>query len=287
MGRFDKIEGLSQVATVRMINQDPIGRTPRSIPITYMKVFQHIRQLFASTFDAKQRELTASHFSFNSGLGRCQRCQGNGLEKLEMYFFEDLYMTCEACEGRRFKPEVLQVRWRGYSIHDILCLTVQEAQQVFRGSSGTLSRVLGLLMDLGLGYLRLGQSAPTLSGGEAQRLKMAAELTTAKEPSKSRKPSSHSLKGKGVLYILDEPTTGLHLADVRNLLQVLGKLVDAGNSVIVVEHQLDVIKAADWVIDLGPGGGDQGGRIVVEGRPEDVMENESSFTGQFLRKAVA
>ncbi|MDT7044264.1 excinuclease ABC subunit UvrA [Candidatus Nitronereus thalassa] len=287
MGRFDKIEGLSQVSTVRMINQDPIGRTPRSNPITYMKGFQHIRQLFASTFDAKQRGLTASHFSFNSGLGRCQRCQGNGLEKLEMYFFEDLYVTCEACEGRRFNSDVLHVRWRGYSIHDILDLTVREAQQVFRGSSGALSRVLDLLIDLGLGYLRLGQSAPSLSGGEAQRLKMAAELATVNGTKKSGKVQSFSSQAKGVLYILDEPTTGLHLADVRNLLQVLEKLVDAGNSVIVVEHQLDVIKSADWVIDLGPGGGHQGGRIVAEGRPEDVMENEFSFTGKFLRKAVA
>jgi excinuclease ABC subunit A len=287
MGRFDKIEGLSQVRSVRMINQDPIGRTPRSNPITYMKAFQHIRQLFASTFEAKQRGLTASHFSFNSGLGRCQRCQGNGLEKLEMYFFEDLYVTCEACEGRRFNSEVLQVRWRGYSICDILRLTVQEARQVFRGTAGALTHVLGLLIDLGLGYLRLGQSAPSLSGGEAQRLKMAAELATVKEKKKSRKAPPRSLTEKGVLYILDEPTTGLHLADVRNLLQVLGKLVDAGNSVIVVEHQLDVIKAADWVIDLGPGGGEKGGAIVAEGRPEDVIEREASFTGQFLREDVA
>jgi len=287
MGRFDKIEGLSQLRTVRMINQEPIGRTPRSNPITYMKGFQHIRKLFAGTFGAKQRGLTPSHFSFNSGLGRCQRCQGNGLEKLEMYFFEDLYVTCEACEGRRFTTEVLQVRWRGYSMDEILGLTVQEAHQVFRGTAVTLQCILKLLMDFGLGYLRLGQSAPSLSGGEAQRLKMAAELATVAGTKKfargSQSPSS-SPTGTGVLYILDEPTTGLHLADVRKLLEVLGQLVDAGNSVIVVEHQLDVIKSADWVLDLGPGGGDQGGRLVAEGRPEDVAEVAVSYTGQFLRQ---
>ena len=289
MGKFGKIEGLSQLRTIRMINQDPIGRTPRSNPITYMKAYQHIRQLFAGTFSAKQRGLTLSHFSFNSGLGRCQRCQGNGLEKLEMYFFEDLYVTCEACEGRRFTPEVLQVRWRGYSIDEILGLTVQEAQQVFRGTAVALQRVLGLLIDLGLGYLRLGQSAPSLSGGEAQRLKMAAELASVSEKRKSKKTSGvfdPASTERGVLYILDEPTTGLHMADVQKLLEVVGQLVDAGNSVIVVEHQLDVIKAADWVIDLGPGGGDQGGTIVAEGRPEDVVEVERSYTGQFLRSCL-
>ena len=254
-----------------------------------MKAYQHIRQLFAGTFGAKQRGLTPSHFSFNAGLGRCQRCQGNGLEKLDMYFFEDLYVTCEVCEGRRFTPEVLQVRWRGYSIDEILSLTVQEAQQVFRGTAVALQRVLGLLIDLGLGYLRLGQSAPSLSGGEAQRLKMAAELASVSEKRKSKKTSGvcdPASPERGVLYILDEPTTGLHLADIQNLLEVVGQLVDAGNSVIVVEHQLDVIKAADWVIDLGPGGGDKGGAIVAEGRPEDIVEIECSYTGQFLRPCL-
>ncbi|MFB3114889.1 MAG: excinuclease ABC subunit A, partial [Nitrospirales bacterium] len=230
-----------------------------------------------------------SHFSFNSGLGRCQRCQGTGLEKLEMYFFEDLYVTCETCEGRRFTPEVLQVRWRGYSIDEILGLTVQEAQQVFRGTAVGLQRVLGLLLDLGLGYLRLGQSAPSLSGGEAQRLKMAAELASVSEKRKAKNashiPDPASLD-RGVLYILDEPTTGLHLADVQKLLEMLGRLVEAGNSVIVVEHQLDVIKSADWIIDLGPGGGDKGGTIVAEGRPEDVVEIKRSYTGQFLRPCL-
>ncbi len=289
MGRFDKIEGLSQLRRVRMINQDPIGRTPRSNPITYMKGFQHIRQLFAATFGAKQRKLTASHFSFNSGTGRCQRCQGNGLEKLEMYFFEDLYMTCEVCDGRRFNSEVLQVRWRGYSIHEILGLTVHEALQVFRGASAALQRVLTILIDLGLGYLRLGQSAPSLSGGEAQRLKIAAELASVagkKKSTRDSQPCSVSSRGTGVLYLLDEPTTGLHLSDIKKLLEVLGQLVDAGNSVIVVEHQLDVIKSADWVIDLGPGGGAKGGAIVAEGRPGDVAEVEDSYTGQFLRQSL-
>lgn len=290
IGRFEKIEGLSQLRTIRMINQDPIGRTPRSNPITYMKAYQHIRQLFAETFEAKKRGLTPSHFSFNSGLGRCQRCQGNGLEKLEMYFFEDLYVTCEACEGRRFNSEVLQVRWRGFSIDKILGLTVQEAQEVFRGTAAPLQRVLSLLIDLGLSYLRLGQPAPSLSGGEAQRLKMAAELATVSDKRKTNKGSKASESPSsqpGVLYILDEPTTGLHLADVRKLLEVIGQLVDAGHSVIVVEHQLDVIKAADWVIDLGPGGGDKGGMIVAEGRPEDVVKVKSSYTGEFLRSCMA
>ena len=289
MGRFDKIEGLSQLRTVRMIDQDPIGRTPRSNPITYLKAYQYVRQLFADTHGAKQRGLTPSHFSFNSGLGRCQRCQGNGLEKLEMYFFEDLYVTCEVCEGRRFTPEVLQVRWRGYSIDEVLALTVQEARRVFRGTAAGLQRALGLLMDLGLGYLRLGQSAPSLSGGEAQRLKMAAELASAsgKKTSEERRDSTRTLPERGVLYILDEPTTGLHLADIQKLLDVLGRLVDAGNSVIVVEHQLDVIKAADWIIDLGPEGGEKGGTIVAEGRPEDVVEIERSYTGRFLRSVLA
>lgn len=289
MGRFDSIQGLSQLRTVRMINQDPIGRTPRSNPITYMKAFQHIRQLFAGTYGAKQRGLTASHFSFNSGIGRCPRCQGNGLEKLEMYFFEDLYVTCEVCEGRRFKPEVLQVRWRGYSIDQILGLTVQEAQQVFRGTAAALERVLGLLIDLGLGYLRLGQPAPSLSGGEAQRLKMAAELASVKDKPRTKNienASPSSSDKKGVLYILDEPTTGLHLDDVGKLLDVIGKLVDAGHSVIVVEHQLDVMKTADWIIDLGPGGGDKGGALVAEGRPEEIVEIDTSYTGEFLRTCL-
>jgi len=289
MGRFEHVQGLSQLKTVRMINQEPIGRTPRSNPVTYMKAFQHIRQLFASTFAAKQRGLTASHFSFNSGLGRCPRCQGNGLEKLEMYFFEDLYVTCEACEGRRFQPEVLHVRWKGLSIEQVLGLTVEEARQVFRGTAVALQRVLDLLISLGLGYLRLGQPAPSLSGGEAQRLKMAAELASApekKKPSPVSRVKKATEQPRGVLYILDEPTTGLHLADIRTLLKVLKQLVDAGHSVLVVEHQLDVVRAADWIIDLGPGGGDAGGAIVAEGRPEDVMENEQSHTGRFLRSLM-
>ena len=304
-GRFSRIRGLEHLRTTRLIDQKPIGRTPRSNPITYLKGYQGIRELFASTPLAKRLGLTPSHFSFNSGQGRCQRCGGNGFEKLDMFFFEDLYVTCEDCGGRRFRPEVLGVRFRGFPIDGILKMTVQEAESFFGDALPSLRRILRLLTDLGLGYLRLGQPATSLSGGEAQRLKIASELVAAW--SRPRGPLRHhhipspgssvdesrSLATKrevekvsgqgGVLYILDEPTTGLHLADVKNLLLVLNRLVDSGNTVIVVEHHLDIIKVADWVIDLGPEGGDKGGRLVAEGRPEDIAEIPQSHTGRFLR----
>lgn len=280
LGRFETISGLEHFRTVRLIDQEPIGKTPRSNPITYMKAFQAIRQLFAQSPDAKHRGLTAGHFSFNTGEGRCPRCQGQGHEKLEMYFFEDLYVTCEDCEGRRFKPEVLAVRVRGYSIHDVLNMTVQDALFAFGELSPSLKPPLQLLDSLGLGYLRLGQPATSLSGGESQRLKIAAELANL--------PTRHRWRGttQGVLYMLDEPTTGLHLEDIKKLLLVLNRLVDAGNTVVVVEHHLDVIKCADWIIDLGPEGGEQGGYLVAEGRPEDVAEVETSYTGHFLRTTL-
>ena len=268
MGRFAAIKGLEYLRGVRLIDQQPIGRTPRSNPVTYLKMFDEVRRIFASTPEAKRRGLSPAHFSFNTTGGRCERCQGNGHEKLEMYFFEDMYVTCEDCGGRRFGPEVLQVRVRGKTIHDVLGLTVNEAQSFFSGSM-RLGETLHLMTSIGLGYLRLGQPATTLSGGEAQRLKIAAEL---------RGRAAHDL-----LYILDEPTTGLHLEDIKKLLAVLARLVDAGNTVVVVEHHLDVIKTADWVIDLGPEGGEQGGRLVAEGRPERVAEVEGSHTGRFLR----
>ncbi len=268
MGRFNAIKGLEYVKSVRLIDQEPIGRTPRSNPITYLKAFDDIRSLFANTQAARAAGLTPAHFSFNTPGGRCERCEGNGYEKLEMYFFEDLYATCEACGGRWFGPAVLNVRFRDKTIHEVLGLTVDEALTFFSGST-RLGEKLHLLASIGLGYLRLGQPATTLSGGEAQRLKIAAEL-------KDR-------SARDVLYIMDDPTTGLHLDDIRKLLAVLGRLVDAGNTVIVVEHHLDVIKAADWIIDLGPEGGEQGGQIVAEGRPEQIVQIAASHTGRFLK----
>ncbi|MCS6297968.1 MAG: excinuclease ABC subunit UvrA [Nitrospira sp.] len=271
MGRFQAIKGLEHLKGVRLIDQQPIGRTPRSNPITYLKAFDEIRQLFASEREALRQGLTPGHFSFNAAGGRCERCEGNGYEKLEMYFFEDIYATCEQCNGRRFKPEILAIRYRSKTIHDVLNLTVAEAQAFFSGSP-KLTEKLYLLSSIGLGYLRLGQAANTLSGGEAQRLKIAAEL---------KDPSAHNQ-----LYILDEPTTGLHLDDIKKLLTVLHKLVDAGNTLIVVEHNLDVIKTADWIIDLGPEGGEAGGHIVAEGRPEQVAKVAQSHTGRFLAKIL-
>ena len=279
MGRFTAIKGLEHLRGVRLIDQQPIGRTPRSNAMTYLKMFDEVRRIFAATPEAKRRGLSPAHFSFNTTGGRCERCQGNGYEKLEMYFFEDMYVACEECGGRRFGPEVLQVRFRGKTIHDVLGMTVNEAQSFFSGSM-RLGETLHLMASIGLGYLRLGQPATTLSGGEAQRLKIAAELRhqRGQAPAYGRSQSPGDM-----LYILDEPTTGLHLEDIKKLLAVLARLVDAGNTVVVVEHHLDVIKTADWVIDLGPEGGDQGGRLVAEGRPEQVAEVEGSHTGRFLR----
>jgi excinuclease ABC subunit A len=268
MGRFSAMKGLEHVQGVRLIDQEPIGRTPRSNPITYLKAFDEIRRFFAALPEARRRGLTPAHFSFNTPGGRCEGCQGSGYQKLEMYFFEDMYVACDACGGRRFNTDVLAVSYRGRTIHDVLGMTVWEAQALF-SESLRLGEKLHLLTSIGLGYLRLGQPATTLSGGEAQRLKIAAELRERKR--------------RDVLYILDEPTTGLHLDDIKKLLAVLGKLVDAGNTVVLVEHHLDVIKTADWIIDLGPEGGDAGGHLVAEGRPEQVAAAPGSHTGRFLR----
>src|SRR5215831_2983210 len=271
MGRFKAIKGIEHVKGVRLIDQQPIGRTPRSNPVTYLKAFDDIRQLFAGERDALRQGFTPGHFSFNAAGGRCERCEGAGVEKLEMYFFEDIYAPCEICEGKRFKPEVLAIRYRGKTISEVLSLTVDEALSFFTGTPKLQER-LHLLSSIGLGYLRLGQSATTLSGGEAQRLKVAAELKNS--------------GAKDMLYIMDEPTTGLHFDDVKKLLAVLHKLVNAGNTLVVVEHNLDVIKSADWVIDLGPEGGAAGGRIVAEGRPEQVAKVEASHTGRFLAQPL-
>ena len=269
MGRFKAIKGIEHLKGVRLIDQQPIGRTPRSNPVTYLKAFDDIRQLFAGEREALRQGFTPGHFSFNTEGGRCERCEGAGVEKLEMYFFEDLYAPCERCEGQRFKPEVLSVRHRGKTISEVLHMTVDDALSFFSGTPRLQER-LHLLSSIGLGYLRLGQSATTLSGGEAQRLKIAAELKEA--------------SAKDLLYIMDEPTTGLHMEDVKKLLVVLHKLVNAGNTLVVVEHNLDVIKSADWVIDLGPEGGEAGGHIIAEGRPEQVMKNAASATGRCLAR---
>jgi excinuclease ABC subunit A len=272
MGKFRAIKGIEHLTGIKLIDQEPIGRTPRSNPITYLKAFDEVRSLFASERDALRRGLTPGHFSFNTTGGRCDRCEGSGVEKLEMYFFEDIYATCEACDGKRFKPDVLSIRYRGKTIHDVLQMTAEEALGFFSGSP-KLTEKLHLLSSIGLGYLQLGQSATTLSGGEAQRLKIAAEL----------KDSS----AKNGLYIMDEPTTGLHVEDIKKLLAMLQKLVNSGNTVVVVEHNLDVIKCADWIIDLGPEGGATGGQIVAEGRPEQVAKVAASHTGRFLSKVLS
>jgi excinuclease ABC subunit A len=270
-GAYTSLTGLEYLKGVRLIDQAPIGRTPRSNPVTYVKAFDEIRKVFAALPRARVLGLTAGSFSFNVPGGRCETCQGDGFEKLEMYFFEDVYVTCQECEGRRYRPDVLAVKYRNRSIADVLAMTVDEAVDFFAAQPG-LARRLRVLQDVGLGYLRLGQSATTLSGGEAQRLKIAAELGARATTD--------------TLYILDEPTTGLHFDDVKKLLAVLGRLVDAGNTVVVVEHHLDVIKSADWVIDLGPEGGAEGGEIVAEGPPEAVAQTPGSYTGKFLAEIL-
>src|SRR3989454_306642 len=268
---YDGLTGLEYVKGVRLIDQEPIGRTPRSNPVTYVKAFDEIRKLFAALPRAKALGLDSGSVSFNVPGGRCESCQGDGFQKLEMYFFEDVYVACPECEGRRYRTEVLGVRLRGRSVSDVLQMTVDEAVEFFAAQTG-LARRLQTLQAVGLGYLRLGQAATTLSGGEAQRLKIAAELG-------ARATSE-------MLYVLDEPTTGLHLDDVKKLLGVLNRLVDAGNTVLVVEHHLDVIKAADHVIDLGPEAGDEGGQIVAEGAPEGVAQTPGSYTGKFLAEVL-
>jgi excinuclease ABC subunit A len=265
------LRGLEYLRGVRLIDQEPIGRTPRSNPVTYVKAFDEIRRLFAGLTRAKTLGLGPGAFSFNVPGGRCETCEGDGLQKLEMYFVEDVYVTCQECEGRRYRPDVLKVVYRGRSISDVLQMTVDEAAGFFAAETALVRR-LTLLRDVGLGYVRLGQPATTLSGGEAQRLKIAGELS-------ARLTTDY-------LYILDEPTTGLHLDDVKKLLAVLDRLVNAGNTVLVVEHHLDVVKTADWIVDLGPEAGDAGGEIVAQGTPEQVAQAVGSYTGKFLRDVL-
>jgi len=272
VGAFRKLEGTEMVTDVVLVDQQPIGRTPRSNPVTYLKAFDPIRELFAGTKDAKARGLTASHFSFNVPGGRCEACQGEGEVRVEMQFLADVFVPCDECDGKRFKPQVLEVQYRGRSIVQVLDLTVREALTFFSSSPKVLRR-LQVLDEIGLGYLRLGQPATTLSGGEAQRIKIAAHLV--------------SQAGERSLYILDEPTTGLHFDDIAKLLSAFRKLLEAGSTLVVIEHNLDVIKTADYIIDLGPDGGDEGGRIVATGTPEQVAQNEASFTGQYIKVALA
>jgi excinuclease ABC subunit A len=268
----ERLEGDNQVTEVVIVDQSPIGRTPRSNPATYLKAFDAIREAFAETPDAKRRGYTAGHFSFNVPGGRCETCQGDGTVTVEMQFLADVELICEECRGTRFKTAVLDVRYHGKNIHDVLGLTVREAL-VFFGNVPKIVSKLKVLNEIGLGYLRLGQSATTLSGGEAQRLKLASHLTHTEI--------------RGILYILDEPTTGLHFDDIAKLLAAFRKLLESGASLLVIEHNLDVIKSADWLIDMGPEGGDMGGKVIATGTPEQVARNHQSHTGRFLARVLS
>jgi excinuclease ABC subunit A len=271
IGRFKEIKGISNISNVVMLDQSPIGKSSRSNPATYIKAYDEIRNIMASTWDARRKRFSPSHFSFNVSGGRCDKCEGEGKQKVEMHFLADIYVTCEECNGKRFRKEVLEVMYKSMNIDQVLDMTIDHSLNFFTGVPALL-RKLKILQDVGLGYLKLGQPAPTLSGGEAQRIKIAREL--------GRK------SGKGIIYILDEPTVGLHADDIKRLLKVLDKLVDTGNTVIVIEHNLDVIKSADHVIDLGPEGGEEGGYIVAEGTPEEISRVNESYTGRYLRKAL-
>jgi excinuclease ABC subunit A len=272
VGAHRKLEGAEFITDVVLVDQAPIGRTPRSNPVTYLKAFDPIRELFAATKDARSRGLTASHFSFNVPGGRCEACEGEGEVKVEMQFLADVFVPCEQCEGKRFKPQVLEVKYRGRSVDQVLDMTVREALTFFSSSPKVLRR-LQVLDEIGLSYLRLGQPATTLSGGEAQRIKIAAHLS--------------SQSGDRVLYILDEPTTGLHFDDIAKLLAAFRKLLQAGHSLLVIEHNLDVIKTGDWIIDLGPEGGEEGGQVIAAGTPEQIVTVERSHTGRYLRDVLA
>ena len=266
-GKHKRIQGLENIDKIINIDQQPIGRTPRSNPATYTGVFDSIRELFSQTIEAKTRGYRAGRFSFNVKGGRCEACKGDGILKIEMHFLPDVYVPCEVCKGARYNRETLEVKYKGKTISDVLDMTIDEAVEFFQNVP-KVARKLQVIQDVGLGYIKLGQPATTLSGGEAQRVKLATEL-------------SRRSTGK-TLYILDEPTTGLHTADIHKLLGILQRLVDGGDTVVVIEHNLDVIKTADHIIDLGPEGGDQGGTIVAEGTPEDIVKVEASYTGKFL-----
>jgi excinuclease ABC subunit A len=270
-GRHTHIDGYHEIDKVIHVDQSPIGRTPRSNPATYSGVFDRIRALFAETPEAKVRGYQPGRFSFNVKGGRCENCSGDGTIKIEMNFLPDVYVPCEVCHGARYNRETLEVHYKGRTIAEVLGMPIEEAAEFFAAIPG-IARHLTTLVDVGLGYVRMGQPATTLSGGEAQRVKLAAEL--------QRRATGRTM------YVLDEPTTGLHFDDIRKLLGVLQKLVDTGNSVVVIEHNLDVIKSSDWVIDLGPEGGSGGGQVIVTGTPEHVAACPESYTGQFLARAL-
>ncbi|HIR07106.1 MAG TPA: excinuclease ABC subunit UvrA, partial [Candidatus Pullichristensenella stercoripullorum] len=270
-GDHDTIEGVEQLDKIIAIDQSPIGRTPRSNPATYTGVFDLIRDVFAATNDARARGYKANRFSFNVKGGRCEACSGDGIRKIEMHFLSDVYVPCEVCGGKRYNRETLEVRYKGKNIYEVLEMTVDEALEFF-APLPRIAAKLQTLQDVGLGYVKLGQPSTTLSGGEAQRIKLATEL--------SRKATGRTI------YVLDEPTTGLHVADVEKLDQVLDRLAGAGNTLVVIEHNLDVIKTADYIIDMGPEGGDRGGTVIAEGTPEEVARCEGSYTGMFLKKVL-
>jgi excinuclease ABC subunit A len=271
-GLSPRLSGFESLKAVYEVDQSPIGRTPRSNPVTYIKAFDLIRGLFASTRDAEKRGYSAGHFSFNIPGGRCEVCQGDGTVTVEMQFLADVELICEECKGTRFKSGILEIKYNGLNIHEVLQLTVREAMSFFAGAPRLVSK-LKVLDDVGLGYLRLGQSATTLSGGEAQRVKLAAHLASA--------------SCAGTLFIFDEPTTGLHFDDIAKLLAAFQRLIENGGSLIIIEHNMDVIRAADWVIDLGPEGGARGGYVVAAGTPEQIAAAPNSYTGHYLRAALA
>ena len=271
-GAHQRIDGIDQLDKVIVIDQSPIGRTPRSNAATYTGIFTYIRELFAATPEANIRGYKPGRFSFNVKGGRCEHCQGDGVIKVEMHFLPDVYVTCDECHGARYNQEALEIKWHDKNISQVLQMTVDEAADFFN-SIPRIATKLRTLQEVGLGYIKIGQPATTLSGGEAQRVKLAAEL--------SRRATGRTL------YILDEPTTGLHSADVKRLLEVMQKLVDAGNTMIVIEHNLDVIKSADYIIDMGPEGGLDGGRVIAKGTPEEVADNPASFTGKYLQKMLS
>ena len=268
-GKHDKIEGIENLDKIIAIDQSPIGRTPRSNPATYTGAFDLIRDLFASTTDAKAKGYSKGRFSFNVKGGRCEACGGDGIIKIEMHFLPDVYVPCEVCGGKRYNRETLEVKYKGKSIYDVLNMTVEEALKFFENVP-TIARKIQTLYDVGLSYIRLGQPSTELSGGEAQRIKLATEL---------------SKRGTGrTIYILDEPTTGLHFADVHKLIEILRRLSDGGNTVVVIEHNLDVIKTADYIIDIGPEGGDGGGTVIAQGTPEEVADVTFPHTGHYVKK---
>ena len=268
-GKHKEIVGIENIDKIINIDQSPIGRTPRSNPATYTGVFDYIRDIFSETNEAKMRGYEKGRFSFNVSGGRCEACSGDGILRIEMHFLPDIYVPCEVCKGKRYNKETLEVKYKGKTIADVLDMTVEEALEFFKNVP-KIKQKIQTLYDVGLGYIKLGQPSTTLSGGEAQRVKLATEL--------SKKPTGKTL------YILDEPTTGLHIADVHKLVDILQRLVDTGNSIIVIEHNLDLIKTCDYIIDLGPEGGDNGGNIVAVGTPEQIARNNQSYTGQFLKK---